>query len=142
MRILAVLISLVITCSFTAAAAAHGLSVEVAPGAYVVRAAYDDGTPIGNARIAVKDENESVVADGTADEQGVYCFYPPKPGIYEVTVRDGMGHRERMEITIDADAAAVFTSGPSGKATAGQVISGFGYLAGLGALAWWWLSRR
>jgi hypothetical protein len=63
---------------------------------------YDDGTPAGNARVAVRDATRNLVAEGRTDPRGRWSFHRPAAGRYEVTVDAGAGHRTTVKITIPA----------------------------------------
>jgi hypothetical protein len=95
-----------------------------------VEAFYDDDTPAGNARVAVRDGAGKRIADGRTDAQGRWTFDRPPAGQYEVAVDAGGGHRKTVKISVPAAAPAggetpAGNSGP-GESTAtppGEVVS-------------------
>jgi len=92
-------------------AAAHDLKADVKPLADMVRveAGYDDGTPAEGARVTVKDDTGTIVAEGVLDERGVWSFPKPGPGSYRVVV-ESAGHGDEVKLTVhESEPPAVFS---------------------------------
>src|SRR5262245_59248405 len=89
-------------------ASAHALGAECrVVGARVeVAAFYDDNTPAGNARVAVRDASRGLVAEGRTDARGRWSFDRPAAGRYEITVDAGGGHRTTVKVTVPEAAPA------------------------------------
>ncbi len=149
MRTAAFFLVLGLWFSAATAAGAHGMVAGAEPGAWVVRVSFDDGTPIGNALVTVKSlADDQLVIRGYADPEGRFYFQPPGAGLYEVTARDGAGHRYRFELAVGEEGEAPSSTGadvglvPGFREMFSRVAAGLGYLAGFSALAWWFLKRR
>lgn len=126
-----------------AAAEAHRMLAEAEPNAYVIRVFFDDGFPAPGAEVVVQSEGRDAVSEGVADGDGLYYFTPPEPAVYQVTVRDNMGHR--YSFTLDTREEGAFAAGEAPRTAAETLVrvgAGFGYLAGLAALAWWFVGTR
>lgn len=53
---------------------------------------YEDGTTVENINIQVLNEEEEIIAEETADEEGYYSF-ENYPEAHSIIADDGMGHR-------------------------------------------------
>jgi hypothetical protein len=148
--------TLALLASLTAArpASAHALGAECrVVGARVeVQAFYDDDTPAGNARVAVRDADRKLVAEGHTDARGQWSFDRPAAGRYEVSVNAGAGHRKTVTITIPEGSTAdappqpeVVSEGPTREEFTRthwlNVGIGLGAIA-LFSLAFRWARRR
>lgn len=139
-------------------AAAHALHADVTVGAEIkVLAYYDDDTPAEFAEVVVTDADGAAVAQGKADERGVWTFPKPKPGAY-VLVAKSVGHTAKVKFAVPAPrpaAAADGGTGPGASAAPAEdpvtytepranvprnLALGAGGLLGLSAL--YWLARR
>jgi hypothetical protein len=67
---------------FAGSASAHALGVEarLKDGRVVVEAFYDDDTPARDARVVVRDEDRTAVAEGRTDGDGRWSFATPPAG--------------------------------------------------------------
>lgn len=144
MRIAGLVLSVCLCLALPSTAGAHRMIVGAEPGAYVVTVTFDDGAPVAGAAVTVNRlDDDGLVAQGNADEHGKYCFEPPGPGVYQVTARDGAGHRDRFELVVgDETAAPAGAKPPSVGEVFYRIVSGLGYLAGFSVMAWWFLNRR
>jgi nickel transport protein len=86
-------------------ASAHGLGAEcrLVGQRVEVEAYYDDDSPAVNAKVAVRDSAQAVVAEGRTDAEGRWSCARPAAGRYEVTVDAGGGHRMKVPMTIPAE---------------------------------------
>ena len=74
----------------TSSAEAHGIQTEVV-SAQKVRFAYDDGTPLKEAAVTVKDSTGKEIGTGKTDETGHFDF-SSFPGAKTIEATDLMGH--------------------------------------------------
>jgi hypothetical protein len=65
-----------------------------------VEAFFDDDTVPRNARVNVLDAQRQLVASGRTDEKGRWSFPAPRPGVYQVEIDAGAGHRTSIKIII------------------------------------------
>ncbi|NJN85435.1 MAG: carboxypeptidase regulatory-like domain-containing protein [Leptolyngbyaceae cyanobacterium SL_7_1] len=97
---------------------AHGVQIEYqATQAYEIQAAYDTGTPMADAQVAVysPDEPSEPWLTGTTDAQGRFVFSPTTPGNWEVQIRQA-GHGDILVIPV-GDGGAGSASGSSNSYT-------------------------
>ena len=71
-------------------------------GKVEVEVFYDDDTPAQKAKVQVVNAKDEVIANGVTDEKGTWSFAAPPPGIYEVRVDAGAGHRAKKTINVPA----------------------------------------
>ncbi|WP_439346408.1 carboxypeptidase-like regulatory domain-containing protein [Vacuolonema iberomarrocanum] len=98
-------------------AIAHGVVLEYnATQAYEVTAAYDTGTPMAEAQVAVfsPDNPSEPWMTGTTDAEGRFLFTPPSPGNWEVQVRQA-GHGDLVVIAVEGEAIAAAPTAESGS---------------------------
>jgi hypothetical protein len=119
------LLTLLLSLAWCGWAIAHELGAEIhQSGERIdVVAYFDDDTPAIGAKVTVTDANGKVVLTGKTDKRGLCSFIKPRPGVYQVDVDGGDGHKliRPLKLTIagdpnqpDAHADAVVVSdGPS-----------------------------
>lgn len=90
---------------------AHGTKYEILPGGIIgIRAMFDTGEPMANARVLIFAPGETEVKQRTVtDEDGIFCLVPDKSGTWAVQVRAKGGHG--MRINLDIDSSMAFGSG-------------------------------
>jgi nickel transport protein len=124
-RLLRLLLAATLTCSGVAIAPqvlAHGAAIDYTVGqAISISAAYDSGTPMADAQVAVFTPSDPSTPwmTGTTDAEGRFTFMPDPsiPGNWEVQVRQA-GHGDIISIPIGESATAESPSGtPTGTTT-------------------------
>jgi hypothetical protein len=85
---------------------ALGANGKLRDGKIEVEAYYDDDTPARNATVRLFDSDRREVATGRTDTKGVWLGPQLKPGLYEVVVDAGAGHRCTQKITVPALASS------------------------------------
>ena len=105
-----------------AAAVAHGVSVEIdrRDGAVAVRARYEGGRPLADARFEVVSpaQPERAFAAGRTDRHGWLVFVPDAPGTWRVRIADASGHGGLAEIEAAPPAPASALATPAAAAPA------------------------
>jgi len=64
-----------------------------------VEVAFDDDTPAQGARIVIENERNEIVAEGKADERGIWSTPKPVPGSYRIKA-DSVGHATSRDLLI------------------------------------------
>lgn len=111
MKCARVLSFLLLTCGVSQPVLAHGAKIDYRQtSAIIIRATFDDGTPIANAQAIVyspKDPDTPWVK-GTTDESGKFTFVPESglSGNWDVKVRQS-GHGKIISIPLAAQTAEV-----------------------------------
>jgi hypothetical protein len=102
MKLIYTTLLLVLPLALPSSAWAHALGADckLKDGRVSVETFYDDDTPAIAAQVLVTDPAKKTIATGKTDMKGVYTFDAPPPGVYEVTVDAGAGHRTRCKLTI------------------------------------------
>lgn len=119
----------------------HGLEFVRVEGATSLRALYSDGRPASFCDVTVRAPGEAEdFQQGSTDRNGVFSFVPDRPGAWQITVDDGMGHRAETAMEVAADRAIA----PLSRTTAGGLsaaLVGVSLILGIFAL-WALLGRR
>lgn len=64
-------------------------------------AQYSDGEPMRYASVKIlAPEAERTFQTGRTDQNGRFCFFPDRPGVWRVTVDDKMGHLLELEVPV------------------------------------------
>jgi hypothetical protein len=138
--------SVLINLGLAVPALAHGLGAQCQhrEERVNVEAYFDDDTPAGDARVSVRDSAKITVAEGRTDPGGRWSFPAPAPGIYEVAVNAGAGHRVTVRLTITGKAGTLPPAdGPSRpEFTSGKGLQTALGLTAIGAFALAWLAAR
>jgi hypothetical protein len=141
---------LLVVAIVPATARAHDIRVTCMPrgdrvdvSAFFVEPPYDD-RPASAARVEVLDSHEAVIARGTTDAEGKWSFARPGPGVYEIHVDAGDGHRARDTLNIrdDGQATAADTKTTRTEATGFPWLKVLIGLTIIGGCATAWLLAR
>jgi len=127
LRLLRLLIAATITCSGVAIAPqvlAHGAAIDYTVGqAISITAAYDTGTPMADAQVAVFTPTDPSTPwmTGTTDADGRFTFMPDSsiPGNWEVQVRQA-GHGDIISIPFGESATATGSPSDASAETAAE----------------------
>ena len=100
---------------------AVGVTAKLAGGGVRIEAFFDDDEPAADAKVSVRDAENSPVAEGTTDAAGAWSFAVPPAGKYTVRVDAGDGHATSTVITVPQAVveAAAISEGPSREARTG-----------------------
>jgi hypothetical protein len=79
---------------------AVGVSCTLRGDKVEVEAYYDDDSPAIKAKVQVLNAKDEIVATGITDEKGRWNFDRPAPGLYEVRLDAGAGHRKDTTLTV------------------------------------------
>jgi hypothetical protein len=82
----------------------HGIKIGVNQQApcIILKAEYRGGQAMAHADLTIRFENEETDYQAArTDKNGIFCFYPDRPGKWIVIADDGMGHRGKKEILLD-----------------------------------------
>ena len=98
----------IVLCSFLIFAfsidtMAHSINLEVEKHSptITVHAYFSKDAPLGDASVEVfSPGNEEAFQKGNTDKKGFFTFKPNDSGTWEVTVDDGMGHFDRIEVNV------------------------------------------
>ena len=84
-------------------AAAHGTQYEIMKDGVVgVKAMYDSGQPMANAKTLIyAPDTTSPAFETRTDPNGIVCFHPDRPGTWVLQVRATGGHGMRVNMEID-----------------------------------------
>ena len=89
---------------YTTTASAHGLGYRLLKNdtTEVVEFRYSNGSALPFAEVEVwsPDDAEIEFQNGRTDKNGRFSFFPDVPGIWRVTVSDGMGHATSAQCEI------------------------------------------
>ncbi len=89
---------------YTTAASAHGLGYRLLKNdtTKVVEFRYSNGSALPYAEVEVwsPDDAEIEFQNGRTDKNGRFSFFPDVPGIWRVTIADGMGHAASAQCEI------------------------------------------
>ena len=118
--------------------------------AHCITAMYDDGEPMSYAAVEVNSPDKAIAFQtGRTDCNGRFMVKTDTPGIWQVVVSDGMGHRLALDFPVAADQE---TSSPVEKTAAPQanhpldrpikVIAGLSIIFGLCGVAYGWKARQ
>ena len=97
-------IILVVINAFAGSAFAHGVHVNYSEDFpfITIKASLSGDQPIKNAEVKIMHPaGDQIFQSGTTDPSGRFVFIPEMPGVYDVSVDDGMGHRKRIELAIE-----------------------------------------
>ena len=153
MRWLLCFLSLLLMTHAPTICRAHGVEgyVEMAAGASV-KANYDDGEPMAYAAVEVMPAGAKLAFQtGRTDRNGYFIFRPDGPGLWQVVINDGMGHRLALEYEVAADpdaapVAAESTPPPpvhvDGSTRALKIVTGLAVIFGLCGFFYGWQARR
>jgi hypothetical protein len=106
-----------------------------------VEVGYEDKTPAEDAKVTIKDETGTVVAEGVTDANGVCVLPRPKPGTYALIANDGGGHRRQEQLVISDEQATVEARTTLSNRWVTSVI-GVAVIGGVTLLVWWLRTRR
>jgi len=146
-KIQALLIFLVILATI-APAWGHGTEgfTEKAEGA-LVSAGYDDGEPMSYAEVEIIGPvSDTPFQKGRTDRNGRFMFLPDRKGLWQIVIKDGMGHRLALEWEITdlkGDIKAVKPTEPRFlKSSRPQgIIMGMSIIFGLFGIVYGWKAR-
>ncbi len=81
---------------------AHGIRGEIiSKTGTLVKAEYDDGESMSYAAVEIFCcEKKLPYQTGRTDRNGQFLFLPDKPGIWDITVKDDMGHQLQLKTSI------------------------------------------
>lgn len=89
---------------YTTLASAHGLGYRLLKNdtTEVIEFRYSDGSTLPFAEVEVwsPDDAEIEFQNGRTDKNGRFSFFPDAPGIWRVTISDGMGHAASAQCEI------------------------------------------
>ncbi len=82
---------------------AHGAKYEIlSRGVLGVKASYEAGDPMADARVMVYAPNSSEVFFLTkTDKNGIASFSPDRAGLWTLMIRDNTGHGLRVNLNVD-----------------------------------------
>lgn len=146
-KIQALLIFLTILVNI-ALAWGHGTEgfTEKAEGV-LVSAGYDDGEPMSYSEVEVIGPgSDTPFQKGRTDRNGRFMFRPDQKGLWQIVVKDGMGHRLALEWEITDVKGGIKVAKPtetcSRKASRLQgIIIGMSIIFGLFGITYGWKSR-
>lgn len=113
----------------------------------LVGAEYDDGEPMSYAEVEILGPgSDTPFQKGRTDRNGMFMFRPDQKGLWQIVVRDGMGHRLSLERELTdlkggyhaakpAETVSRKTSRPQG------IITGMSIIFGLFGIAYGWKAR-
>lgn len=128
----------------------HGTTgyTETADGIRV-KAEYDDGEPMSYAEIEITSPDSDIpFQKGRTDRNGVFMFAPDGPGIWQMAISDGMGHRLSLEREITALKGKQMDSNGSSQKKSTPVsrkegvMTGLAVIFGLSGVIYGWKVRR
>ncbi|HOE96737.1 MAG TPA: hypothetical protein PLS90_07520 [Candidatus Sumerlaeota bacterium] len=131
--------------SIAICAAAHGLhlSVDVRADHVRIAGAYENGTPLAGATVAIfAPQREEPYQEGRTDPAGRFAFIPDAGGRWRIRLDDSSGHVLERQVDIPA-AGSPAASGPAAPPSPAAnfhtfgLLVGVGLLAGISALAFW-----
>ena len=141
--------ALCILCAACGLADAHGTTgAVIEKRAVCVYFSYDDGEPMGYAKVSVQAPALALpYQSGATDMNGVFCFAPDRKGDWQVSANDGMGHLNKQLIKTDEENAALTTSNvPTSSKTSQnkiqQALPGVGIILSVAGLISLYQSRR
>jgi len=82
----------------------HGLHIQFghqSPFLWI-KAVYEGDLPLPFGKVTIHDPDGEEYQNGRCDRMGRFTFQPDRPGIWQVTVDDEMGHLESARIEISA----------------------------------------
>jgi len=148
MRKIQVLLIFLTILANIAPAWGHGTEgfTEKAEGA-LVSAGYDDGEPMSYAEVEIIGPgSDTPFQKGRTDRNGRFMFRPDREGLWQIVVKDGMGHRLSLEWEITDLKVGIKAAKPTGtgsrKASRPQgIIMGMSIIFGLFGIAYGWKAR-
>lgn len=122
---------------------AHGVVDEVIKAkTMIIKAAYDDGEPMGYAEVKIFSPEVSKVEyqNGRTDKNGCFSFLPDQKGEWKAVVDDGIGHGFTIEIEVGEinNIKTVSKTFPHWQG----VITGLGIIWGLMGLIFYFRARK
>lgn len=107
-----------LTC-LPSAAEAHALRAvhELQGEAVLVRFAYSDDRGAEFAAVRVIGADGKEFQNGRTDARGRFAFIPDAPGVWRITVADGMGHKVEHAVEVAAAGSQTETAGTDGGNT-------------------------
>ncbi|MFO7839585.1 MAG: hypothetical protein R6X08_08825 [Desulfosalsimonadaceae bacterium] len=144
------LISLILALMLAPAGAvlAHGVHAKVTQQyGMQIYAVYDGGEPMSYAAVEIFHENaELPFQKGRTDKNGYFLFKPDKPGNWEITVKDGMGHQLSANTSVGKDLVLKKKTAADKRHDAlsrpEKVLMGIAIIFGLSGFFFWWRGRR
>lgn len=113
----------------------------------LVSAEYDDGEPMSYAEVEILGPgSDTPFQKGRTDRNGMFMFRPDRKGLWQIVVRDGMGHRLALEREITDVKGGCNAVKPvetvSRKASRPQdIITGISIIFGLFGIVYGWKAR-
>lgn len=141
------ILCLALAClALAATAQSHGVTYGYAPGRTVaVRFAYASGEPMSYAavRVLAPDSTDVEHQNGRTDARGVFAFVPDRTGLWQVAVREEMGHAATMAVAVDTLGEVVPpTASPTTPEASPASRPWLPLACGLSLLANLWLAGR
>ncbi len=112
----------------------HGVQFQVSrESAVVLKARYDDGTPMGYAKVTIfsPESRETEFQNGRSDRDGAFAFVPPHQGAWEVTFDDETGHGFKEKIDVEAPGTTGVPQGGRHFPREYKLITGLSLIWGL-----------
>lgn len=83
----------------------HGVDGDIIPSeGYLVTALYDDGEPMSYAEVEIRSSDSNIPFQaGRTDRNGRIMFKPDGKGNWQVVIKDDMGHRLALDLTVKED---------------------------------------
>ncbi len=119
------LIAMALCCLLAPSGWGHGVDGYVSPEqGYLIAAMYDDGEPMSYAAVEIKTSDSDLpFQKGRTDRNGLMMFKPDKPGLWQVEVTDGMGHRLALDVDVPAPDPEPTRQTPPDTASPDQALS-------------------
>jgi nickel transport protein len=111
----------------------------------VITAEFDDGEPASYAQVKIysPDGGQIEYQNGRTDKNGCFAFLPDRPGEWNITIVDGMGHRIQTEFVAD-EASEIRkkqdTGGPFPKWQG--IVTGLGLILGISGFIMYFRARK
>ena len=127
---------------------AHGVKGTIDRGGICITAQYNTNEAMSYAKVTIRPPGKGLdFQTGRTDRNGRFCFFPDKPGDWEVIVDDGMGHRLKLVVPIDPKNPAMGEKpiGPSTKNTLSKLLKalmGLCVIFGISGCLLWWMSKK
>jgi len=125
---------LLILLTMAVPAFSHGIQFRVSrENAVVLKAWYDDGTPMSYAKVTIfsPENRETEFQNGRSDRDGAFAFVPPHQGPWEVTFDDGTGHGFKEKIDVEAPGATGLAQGGRHFPREYKLITGLSLIWGI-----------
>jgi len=127
---------------------AHGVTSKIDTGGIVVSAMYDTGEAMDYARVTILAPGANLkFQSGRTDRNGRFCFFPDVSGDWKIVVDDEMGHRLKVNVTVDE--AMVLRANPeNGNARpvfltrCEKAVMGVSIIFGISGILFWWKGKK